>query len=808
MPHTPEKLTTLVLIIGTATLACNMQRVLDPSLPTSTPPPAEQTFLATLPPPTPTPITTPEPGARIIAADHAFFNGDWDTALSAYQSAQISSSDPPIQAAATFGIARVQFASGNPSSALDTLNIYFSQFPDNPDRGLAFFLAGQAYSTLGRYNEAALAYGEYTNARPGLADALAFDRIGNNLVAAGDYQGAIQAWLRAAQSPQLGDGLATYIKIGDAYREMGDYQTALITYQDIFNRTANGFTKASMLLRMGQMQIALGDSTSGYQSYLLAVNEYPLAYDSYIALIELVNAGQPVSELQRGLVDYYAGQYGVAISAFDRYRQLAPDMTDDSAYYFAGLSYQAIGEHEAALNEWHNQLERFPDGAHLADAWEQIGYTQWAFLENYPAAVDTFVEFTDTYPQHSRAPEFLYNAGRVAERDNDLRRAAAIWQRLGANYSTSEFGPDGLFQAGIALYRLADFAAARDVFQSALTLAPDPERQARAYFWAGKALVALGDSNGAQSMWSQARTLDPTGYYSERAAQLMRGESPFVQIPPADYQIDLAAERHDAESWMIVTFSLPPETDFADLSPLAADLRFQRGNELWRLGLYNEARLEFENLRLDIANDPANTYRLANYLIELGLYRSGIIAARQVLNLVGYDDAGTFQAPIYFNRLRFGLYFDELVTPISQEEGFSPLFLYSVIRQESLFEGFVTSSAGARGLMQIIPPTGQSIYDRSGWPANYTGEDLYRPIVSITYGADYLARQREAFGGDLIAALAAYNGGPGNASRWRELANGDPDLLIEVIRFEETRNYVRSIFEQYLIYLKLYGEMP
>ncbi|TAK14234.1 MAG: tetratricopeptide repeat protein [Anaerolineae bacterium] len=795
-------------LLGVIAIACNMQRVLDPSLPTSTPPAPDSVAVATLLPPSPTPIATPEPGARIEEGDRAMFLGDWDTALAAYQSAQLSSTDPQILAATTLGIARVQFASGNPASALDTLNLFFAQSGESPDRGLAFFLAGQSYSALGRYPEAALAFGEYRAARPGLADQLAYDRIGNNLMAAGDYQGAINAWLSAVQSPQLGDGLSTNIKIGDAYRAMGDYQTALITYQDVFSRTSNGYVKASMLLRIGEMQIAMGDSVSAYQSYLLAVNEYPLAYDSYIALITLVEAGQPVSELQRGLVDYYAGQYGVAVSAFDRHRQLNPSDLDDTAHYFAGLSYQATGQYEAALAEWNQQLELFPAGQHLADAWEQIGYTQWAYLEDYPAAVDTFVAFADTYPDHSRTPEFLYNAGRVAERDNDLRRAAAIWQRLGANYSASEFGPDGLFQAGIALYRLADFALARDVFQSALTLAPDLEGQARAYFWAGKALDALGDHDGAQSMWSQARTLDPTGYYSERAAQLMRGDAPFTQIPLPTLTIDPASERQEAETWMIATFGLPQDTDFADLSSLASDLRFQRGTEMWRLGLYNEARLEFENLRLEIVNDPANTYRLANYLIDLGLYRSGILAARQVLNLVGYDDAGTFQAPIYFNRLRFGLYFEELVNPAGQANGFSPLFLSSVIRQESLFEGFVTSSADARGLMQIIPSTGQSIFEGIGWPANYTDEDLYRPVVNITFGADYLAAQREAFSGDLIAALAAYNGGPGNASRWRELAGGDPDLLVEVIRFEETRNYVRSIFEQYVIYVRLYGGIP
>jgi soluble lytic murein transglycosylase len=241
---------------------------------------------------------------------------------------------------------------------------------------------------------------------------------------------------------------------------------------------------------------------------------------------------------------------------------------------------------------------------------------------------------------------------------------------------------------------------------------------------------------------------------------------------------------------------------------LESDPRFQRGNELWRLGLYNEARLEFEDLREAESEDPANSYRLANHLIEIGLYRSGILAARQVLTLADMDDAETLSAPIYFNHIRFGTYFRDLVIQACQTYDFHPLFLFSLIRQESLFEGFVRSSADARGLMQIIPSTGQEVASNAGWPPDYTSEDLYRPLVSINLGADYLDRQRAFLDGDIYAALAAYNGGPGNALTWQRLVPPDPDLYLEVIRFEETRLYIRRIYEIFNIYRQIYNRTP
>jgi len=258
-----------------------------------------------------------------------------------------------------------------------------------------------------------------------------------------------------------------------------------------------------------------------------------------------------------------------------------------------------------------------------------------------------------------------------------------------------------------------------------------------------------------------------------------------------------------------VTFGLPSDTDLSTPGAILSDPRLVRGTELWTLGLVDEARLEFEDLRSAVEESPADCYRLTNYLLDLGLYRSAIFAARQVLTLAGMStQSQTLAAPRYFNHVRYGLYYQDLVSPAAQNSGFDLLFLFSVIRQESLFEGFVQSTAGARGLMQIVPSTGQYIVDNFGWPANYTDEDLYRPIVSINLGANYLMTNRSYFDGEVFPALAAYNSGPGNADIWWNLAAGDPDLFVEVIRYRETRDYIRGIYENFGMYRSIYGIMP
>ena len=213
-------------------------------------------------------------------------------------------------------------------------------------------------------------------------------------------------------------------------------------------------------------------------------------------------------------------------------------------------------------------------------------------------------------------------------------------------------------------------------------------------------------------------------------------------------------------------------------------------------------------LRNEISFDPISSFRLANYMLELDLYRPAIYAARDVLNAAGMDDAGTMNAPYYFNHIRFGTYYNDLIIPAAEKYNLHPLLILSVIRQESLFEGFVRSTAGARGLMQIIPSTGADQADEEGWPPGYSANDLYRPIVSVNLGTAYLRYLLNYFDGDMYAALAGYNAGPGNSEIWLKKAEGDPDLFVEIIRFTETKNYIRYISEIFAIYRRIYSRAP
>lgn len=807
-----KKLLFAILVLGLTIQACTLpgltQTIPTPSstpvpTTTSTPPPTATSTPAPIPSYTPTLV----PEVRVASADHALFNGDYDAALSEYTAAITNSADPAIQAAALLGQGRVHYLTGVYSNALNEFRSVANDYPASSQAADAYYFLGETYLQLDRYTEAAEAFASYLTIRPGVLDAFINERRGDAVTANGDYSGALAAYINAVQSPRLPTNFSLELKLAQSYTILGDYVTAGVIYDDIFTRTSSDDTKAQVDYERGQIYSTLGQAEQATAAYVDAVFNYPHAYYSYLALVELVDAGYQVSDLQRGLVDYYAGQYGVALAAFDRYLSLSPSDAS-TALYYKGLILRDKEDTPSAISMWDRVIEGDQTSLVWDLAWEEKAYTQWAYQGDFTAGEKTLLDFVAAVPTHPRAAEFLFDAGRVAERDNRLADAAQIWQRIPVEYPNSGNVYRALFLAAISHYRLADYSSAQTVFWQAQGIATTPAEKAGAYFWVGKTQAAQGDATSAQSTWQQASSIDPTGYYSERSRDTLNDLTPFTPPKTIDLGIDHQSELRQAELWMQTTFHYPSGTDLSVPGPIASDPRFIRGQEFWRLGLYDLAEAEYNNLREEANSDPLISYRLAVYLSDLGMYRQAILSARQVLDLAGLDDAGTLTAPVLFSHIRFGTYYPDLVAPAAQNNVFSPLFVWSTLRQESLFDPSIQSSAGALGLMQVMPTTGDEVASRLGWPANYTQSDLLRPDVNLTFGLDYLATQRDNLGGDLYAALAAYNGGFGNAVEWQSLASADPDLFVEVVRFDETRQYLMGIYEVFAIYSRLYARVP
>jgi soluble lytic murein transglycosylase len=133
-----------------------------------------------------------------------------------------------------------------------------------------------------------------------------------------------------------------------------------------------------------------------------------------------------------------------------------------------------------------------------------------------------------------------------------------------------------------------------------------------------------------------------------------------------------------------------------------------------------------------------------------------------------------------------------------------PALIAAVIYAESKFEPR-PSSAGAQGLMQILPETAYFLAKRSGG-SRFTVADLATPSVNVAYGSYYLRYLLDHYDGNVMLALAAYNGGLTNVDRWvaQARAAGHP-LTVDTIPFPETREYVRRVLDAERAYRTKYA---
>ena len=141
------------------------------------------------------------------------------------------------------------------------------------------------------------------------------------------------------------------------------------------------------------------------------------------------------------------------------------------------------------------------------------------------------------------------------------------------------------------------------------------------------------------------------------------------------------------------------------------------------------------------------------------------------------------------------LHHEDIIRQQAADKGLDPAMIAAVIYEESRFRD-QTSEAGARGLMQITPQTADGIAKHSGG-TRFEQSDLSDPQINISYGAYYLRRLVNHYGGNETLAIAAYNAGMGNVDRWVAEAGGAGEFdHAEDIPFPETRAYVENVTER------------
>lgn len=787
---------------------------LDSGAPTSTPTPGPTAT------DTPEPTPTLAPGDAVAHGHKLLHEGDSDGAARAFQAAlsQPGALDRAQQASALSGLGEAYLIDERFADAADALERYLAltssagndgengSGPEaataqmNRDEAVAQFRLGQAQQGKGDCEAAIETYTNFVAAQPQV-EAYVQPRIAACREATGDVAGAIAAYEAAAVAPahRLQE-VETRLKLAALLLAQEDYAAAIVQYDGVHDLAQTETTRGEMTYLAGQAALAMGDEEAAHERYRMGIEQYPGSYHSYLGLVALVDAGVAVDDFQRGLVDYYARVYEPAIAAFDSYILANPDSYRADTRLYLAWCYEALGNLEAALA----QLDAYAglyvteEGApHAARAVEERG-KMLARAGRAAEALTVYESILESFPQSEEARSAVWRMALLSEGVVDSAVARERYLQVPALFPDHTEGARALFRAGMLAWQSGELDAAHEAWNQLVAAYPHNELAAAGLVW----LLRTTPEAESEPVVVTATNRTGVGYYTLRARDLALGVTPFEPPQQIELEADEAAELVEAEAWLADWLDVEQGEISSDLdAQLAGDARFIRGSLLWELGLRAEGKRELEELRMAVSDDALYSYQLALAFRDIGIYRSSILAADTVINLSGQS---VFEAPRLLGRLSYPVYYSDLVLQLADSYGYDPLLQFALIRQESLYESFIASHAGAQGLSQVMPATGADIATRLAWP-DYETEDLNRPYVGLAFGAYYLSQQLAFFDGDVYVALSAYNGGPGSAMRWQAAAPDDPDLYLETVDFSETRQYIQRIYVGYDIYRSLYG---
>jgi len=758
-----------------------------------------------------TATTTPtrQPSAQLATALRYQTNGEYGSAIVAYR--EVLADDPtPAQAReARYHLAETLLLNREYLASAAAWEEFLAEYPGDDRRPAATLMLARALDAAGECLSAVPYYQRYLSQEVILADVV-YEWIGDCHAAQGNLDDAVAAYRQALDATRdAGLRVSLHEKIAGVHLFQEKYDAAVEEYDAILRVAKIDYYRAKIEYLAGQALAAAGETEAAQARYRRAVERYPTAESAYLALIELVDAGLEVDEFQRGLVDYYAGQtypdaYGAAIRAFDRYLAGESAPKADEALYRKALAQRATEEPAAALETLETLINGYPQSKWLVKAWLEKG-TTLAGMGASDAAVKVFQDLAAFFPEAELAPQALLKAARLREREGAFAQAAQFFESTQANFPAFEDADEALWRAGLGHYRAGDRERAADDWQALLDKYPKSPYWPKSAYWLGKLEVESG-AEGQSDYWDQLLASNPGSYYALRVQQIRSGEpltatrliTTAVEAPTWD------AERAEDEilGWLLDWAEVPTATtDLALPTSLAQNADLQRGLGLMAVGMRREALDAFDQVRATAWKDPLALAQLALFFHDQGFHG---LAARAALRMAGLWRGGTIDAaPQTVRRLAYPLVYAGLLSAEAQAHKLDPLLLAALIRQESLFEPAAESYAGARGLGQVMPATGEGIARNLGLE-DFVLDDLYRPAISVEFGAYYLAVQMRRFDDQLLIALAAYNGGPGNALHWLEAGGDDLDLFVEAITATQSRLYLQKIYQQYLIYEEMY----
>ncbi|MEM7727259.1 MAG: transglycosylase SLT domain-containing protein [Cyanobacteria bacterium P01_A01_bin.45] len=475
------------------------------------------------------------------------------------------------------------------------------------------------------------------------------------------------------------------------------------------------------------------------------------------------------------IADSYWNQseYGKAATSYEN------ATSEPRNLYRIGRGYQYGSERERAILAYEQLLEKFPDSQEAANALLRLSDIQrdqqdkLTYLNQLIAA--------EKHPEQIATG--LIKKAKILE-SSDRSQAQEALKLLLSKYNNTTEVAEYRWKVAKKKAKEKDYEAAWKWAESIPINNPNHILAPRAGFWVGKWATRLGREEEAKRAYGYVLGNFPYSYYAWRSGSVLG-------LDVGDFN----TVRKMRPQVGIFRRSVPPagSETFKELYILAQD------KDAWQ-----QWETEFQNKL-----QPSVSQQFTEGLIQLARdnYLSGIDKVAKLEDREKPEEKAQFQAlskqEMYWKARYPFPYFPE-IQKWSKANDINPFMVVALIRQESRFQPEIRSTVGATGLMQVMPATANWILPQI--KADKEDIKLTNPDDNIRLGTWYLDHTHEQYQGNSMLAIASYNAGPGNVSKWlRTLPRDDPDQFVKQIPFNETKNYVRQVFGNYWNYTRLYN---
>ena len=598
----------------------------------------------------------------------------------------------------------------------------------------------------------------------------------------------------------------------DAHENLGSFEKAIINLRRAEKRIARKFSvqkRKKMVPEIINRQIKLAkilrDHNQVYDLYRKLYIRHPEVAARFQAKVQMDRMVKDLSLTPRPLTPRETRRrlrallnrvnYATVIQEIKTIKkELNNKLLPANYYFYWAQAHKGLRKRSKANIVLREFLRKYPDHHRVSEAHFLMAGNLWN-LGNPSGALSHINTLLKKSPNSKWVPQALLYQGRIYEDVRKTQKAIETYRTLAQKFNRETLGDMAAWRIGWIYFKAGQWQKAFEQFKTNFDDSPKSSRADKNLFWMAKSAEKLNRESEAQLLFSDLALRFPYTYYGLEAQNHLNEALPDPLQSPSPFRKASLKGEH--------SFNQPGR-------PLSGreKFHFQRASELIELQDFPQARIELLRMGRSIRKNLSGVMWLSHWYNRARAYADSL----QVLQL--FKDFKTIhgekELPREFWVNFYPSVYSEQVRLEAAKYNLDPWLVEGLIRQESMYSSSSLSSAGARGLMQIMPKTGKQLFAQTDPGQTFDKEILFEPDINIRLGVRYLHDLSRKHNGNGVYILITYNAGPKVLRAWlnRFRSIKDMDVFVESIPYPETRGYVKHVSRNHGIYKNLYPASP